>query len=393
MSTRTVRLDEVCDINPRMPKILADEDVVSFLPMAAVSEDGLINFEEQRAFREVKKGYTYFERGDVLLAKITPCFENGKATRTLSLKQAHGFGSTEFHVLRPLKSVDSSYLFHMIWNSKFRALGAGNMSGSAGQKRIPAEFLKRVEIPLPTLNEQRRIAAILDKADALRCKSKKVLGLADRFNEALYRQTFGDPVENPLGFRAATLGDLSVQMVYGPRFYNEKYSPTGTRIVRITDLAESGELDYQQMPRLDVSNDDLRNHQSTAGELLFARTGATVGKVALISAKDPISIPGAYFIRLRFPPNIIPTFAWHTLRSRPIQKLIAERSRQSAQQNFSGPALRRLPFIVPPIDLQKEFAIRVAAVSKLKAHGRNRMASSVKLVQDIQNRAFSGELQ
>src|SRR5882672_4670728 len=160
---QVARLDDVCEINPRMPKTLADDDVATFLPMAAVSEDGHIDFEEQREVREVKKGYTYFERGDVLVAKITPCFENGKATRTISLNTAVGFGSTEFHVLRAGKGIDRSYLFHMIWNSKFREVGAKNMTGSAGQRRVPADFLKRLEIPLPPLDKQRRIAAILDK--------------------------------------------------------------------------------------------------------------------------------------------------------------------------------------------------------------------------------------
>ncbi len=155
-----------------MPKGLSDEGVASFLPMAAVSEDGLIAFEEERPVREVRKGYTYFERGDVLVAKITPCFENGKATRTSALRKPFGFGSTEFHVLRAGNEIDPSYLFHMIWNSKFRTVGMNNMTGSAGQKRVPADFLKRLEIPLPPLPEQRRIAAILDKADALRRKRR-----------------------------------------------------------------------------------------------------------------------------------------------------------------------------------------------------------------------------
>lgn len=145
--------------------MLSDDDVASFLPMAAVSEDGHINFEEERTIRDVKKGYTFFERGDVLLAKITPCFENGKAARTTSLRNSFGFGSTEFHVIRASDEIDTSYLFHMLWNSRLRTIGANNMTGSAGQKRVPVDFLKRLEIPLPTIDEQRRIAAILDKAD------------------------------------------------------------------------------------------------------------------------------------------------------------------------------------------------------------------------------------
>src|SRR5262249_52376355 len=119
-----------------------------------------------------------------------------------------GFGSTEFHVLRAGKEIDRSYLFHMIWNSKFREAGAKNMTGSAGQKRVPADFLKRLEIPLPTLDKQRRIAAILDKADALRRKRKRAIGLLDSLTQSIFIEMFGDPVSNPKSFPWKTLGEI-----------------------------------------------------------------------------------------------------------------------------------------------------------------------------------------
>jgi type I restriction enzyme, S subunit len=191
---------------------------------------------------------------------------------------------------------------------------------------------------------------------------------------------------------STTLGELGVAMAYGPRFYNEEYSEDGIRIVRITDLSESGELDFDSMPRLKVSESDLRDHQSQPGELLFARTGATVGKVALISAADPPSIPGAYFIRLRFPKHIEPIFAWYTLRSATIQEIIAERSRQSAQQNFSGPGLRRLPFTIPALAQQHMFATRVGEIKRVKVGQCAQVAQLDALFSSLQSRAFSGQL-
>jgi type I restriction enzyme S subunit len=382
----------VCEINPRIPKSLSGDEIAAFLPMAAVSENGQIDFEEERPISEVRKGYTYFERGDVLVAKITPCFENGKAARTHSLARPIGFGSTEFHVLRAGEQIDPSYLFHLVWNSKFREVGASNMTGSAGQKRVPADFLKRLEIPLPPLDEQRRIAAILDKADTLRRNSRIALVLIDELGHAIYRSSFGDPVRNPLKMPTTTLGELNVEMVYGPRFYDEAYSSEGTRIVRITDLSEAGELNFDAMPKLKISDDELQSHRSRQGELLFARTGATVGKIALISKSDPVCIPGAYFIRLRFPDSVDPTFAWYTLRSAPVQKIIAERSRQSAQQNFSGPGLRRLPFVIPTAAEQAAFAAQIAKSQKSKAYYREQIAAFDSLFSSLQSRAFSGQL-
>jgi type I restriction enzyme S subunit len=137
------------------------------------------------------------------------------------------------------------------------------------------ENLRSLEISLPSLDEQRRIAAILDKAKKVRRKSQEALFLADQLGHALYRNSFGDPVSNLTRLPITTIGQLGVEMVYGPRFYNEEYSETGIRIVRITDLSESGELDFEAMPRLAVAESELRNHQSRPGELLFARTGAT----------------------------------------------------------------------------------------------------------------------
>src|SRR5687768_9657308 len=110
--------------------------------MASVSEEGRLVEHELRPIADVAKGYTSFVRGDVLMAKITPCMENGKAVYLRDLATKHGFGSTEFHVLRPRPSVDARFLFYLIWNPRFRAEASKHMTGSAGQKRVPAAFLK-----------------------------------------------------------------------------------------------------------------------------------------------------------------------------------------------------------------------------------------------------------
>jgi type I restriction enzyme S subunit len=233
---------------------------------------------------------------------------------------------------------------------------------------------------------------MLDQADDLCRNRQKACFRADDLAHAIYRKNFGDPVTNPLGYPKTTLGILGIEMEYGPRFYNEAYTEDGTRIVRITDLSENGDLNFDAMPKLAVSQIDLEKCKSQPGDLLFARTGATVGKLALISSDDPTCIPGAYFIRLRFPGAVDPRFAWYTLRSKSIQDIIFERSRQSAQQNFSGPALRRLPVIVPPLALQRTFAARVAEINRLKARHRDHLAKLDALFASLQHRAFRGEL-
>ncbi|MES0037001.1 restriction endonuclease subunit S [Mesorhizobium sp. M0046] len=250
----------------------------------------------------------------------------------------------------------------------------------------------RLEIPLPPLPEQRRIAAILDKANVLRRKRRHAIELLDSLTQSIFLEMFGDPVSNTRGWPSETLGTLGVQMTYGPRFYNEAYSEDGLRIVRITDLADNGTLNFAAMPRLAMPEGEVLAHRSRPGEILFARTGATVGKMALVTANDPPSIPGAYFIRMRFPDNVVPLFAWCALRTHSIQKIIFEGSRQSAQQNFSGPGLRRLPMIIPPKQAQLAFCDRVDRTGALRPANSEMSSKLNSLFTSLQSRAFSGEL-
>jgi type I restriction enzyme S subunit len=165
---KTVALDEVAEFNPRLPETLVADDRVSFVPMSAVSaETAGITHEETRTYAEVSKGYTPFVTGDVLVAKITPCFENGKIAQA-RLTQKAGFGSTEFHVVRarPTK-LDACYTLHFLRLGHVRLAGERRMTGSAGQRRVPENFLAKLEIPLPPPAEQRRIAEVLDRAEAL----------------------------------------------------------------------------------------------------------------------------------------------------------------------------------------------------------------------------------
>jgi type I restriction enzyme, S subunit len=135
---------------------------VIFLPMERVGTDGRLDCREKRPAAEVWNGLTYFRRGDVIIAKITPCFENGKGACLESLPTQIGFGSTEFHVLRPRSRISAQFLYLATTEPKFRKLGADNMTGTAGQKRVPTEFVKNCPIALPPRKEQDAIVRFLD---------------------------------------------------------------------------------------------------------------------------------------------------------------------------------------------------------------------------------------
>ena len=185
-----VPLHEICAINPRVDKNTIDiESVVSFVPMSAVeAETGKIDVSETRSFGAVRKGYTPFRKGDVLFAKITPCMDNGKMAVVPDLVSEYGFGSTEFHVLRPANSIDPRFLYHAVSDRAFRFHAEHNMTGAVGQKRVPATIVEQHEIGLPPTNEQRRIS---DRIEALFDEIDRGVGSLRDAKRAieLYRQS------------------------------------------------------------------------------------------------------------------------------------------------------------------------------------------------------------
>jgi len=153
----------VCDINPRTRVGLADSDLVSFVPMADVDEHlGRIIGGQSRPYGEVKKGFTPFQERDVLFAKITPCMQNGKAAIASGLIGGIGFGSTEFHVLRAGSDVTPEYLFVLVRLQSFRNHAMSAFTGSAGQQRVPTEFLRQFRLPVPTRTDLQKFSSAIN---------------------------------------------------------------------------------------------------------------------------------------------------------------------------------------------------------------------------------------
>jgi type I restriction enzyme S subunit len=163
---RLVTIGDVMEVNPRKPtKSPTSPNLeVSFVPMSAVSaEDGRIDTSIRKTIGDLDgKSYRYFEEGDLLVAKITPSMENGKAAVALGLINGVGFGSTEFHVLRPGPDVTAHFVLWYVLQRSFRADAARHMTGTAGQLRVPADYLRSRTIPLPPLDEQLRIVEMTE---------------------------------------------------------------------------------------------------------------------------------------------------------------------------------------------------------------------------------------
>ncbi|MXX14818.1 MAG: restriction endonuclease subunit S [Gemmatimonadetes bacterium] len=161
------RLKRVASLNPSKTEsrlFLTADTPVTFLPMERVGTDGKID-EEVVPASSVWNGFTYFRRSDVLVAKITPCFENGKGACLESLSTEVGFGSTEFHVLRAGASILAQFLYRLTTLAEFRHSGADEMIGAAGQQRVPQAFVANYPLALPPLAEQTAIVRYLDHTD------------------------------------------------------------------------------------------------------------------------------------------------------------------------------------------------------------------------------------
>lgn len=159
------RLKHVAKINPSIQEQIKKYDLndsVVFLAMENISVDGVINNIEQRAIKDVKSGYTSFAKNDVVIAKITPCFENGKGALLSDLNSEIGFGTTELIVLRPYNDILGQYLYFILRSDFVVKIGADFMTGSAGQKRIPTNFIENFRIGIPTINEQEIIVEALN---------------------------------------------------------------------------------------------------------------------------------------------------------------------------------------------------------------------------------------
>ena len=144
--------------------------------MQYISEKGDIKTDDLKTYNEVKKGFTYFAENDVVFAKITPCMENGKGAIAKNLRNGIGFGSTEFHVLRPNQNmITPEWLYFLMSFQQFRKDAESNMTGSAGQRRVPADFLKKYKVSIPPLSLQYEYKKFLQQLDKSKFRMKMCL--------------------------------------------------------------------------------------------------------------------------------------------------------------------------------------------------------------------------
>ena len=184
-------ISSIAQINPSIPKKLSNPDIdVSFLTMADVSENGKIINKQKRSLRDVRKGFTYFGEGDTLFAKITPCMENGKGALAKELSNGIGFGSTEFHIIRPLNKSDELYCYYLSRMTFFRKEAEKLMVGSAGQKRVQSNFFDYFTLQIPDELARYKFGETMNMLEKEKDKAIELRLLAKQIQKHLINQIF-----------------------------------------------------------------------------------------------------------------------------------------------------------------------------------------------------------
>lgn len=387
----SVSLEKVADINPSLPLAPESDDEVAFVPMSAVDEDSTDVIEcDARPYYEVRKGYTPFIRNDVLVAKITPCFENGKIALA-NLTRPVGFGSTEFHVVRPRKDVlDPRYLVHFLRQERIRTEGARRMTGSGGQRRVPSHFVAGLSIPLPPLPEQRRIAAILDQADELRAKRRSALAQLDALAQSIFVDMFGDPATNPKGWPVRSVEDVA-EIVSGatPRTDVPEYWEGDVSWVTPKELSGLEGIYIDRTERR-ITEAGLQSCAATvmpAGAVLFS-SRAPIGHTAICAA--PMATNQGFKSFVPRAGLLDEHFLLHWLRLR--REFLEGLGTGATFKEVSKAVVSRVRIVLPPMPMQKKFAQAATHVETLRKRGIASLRLVCEQFDTLQDRAFRGEL-
>jgi len=406
---KAAKLSDFAYVNPATDtKGAASDASVAFIPMAAVAEGGGWHATEHRPISDGRRGYTLFQRGDVIVAKITPCFENGKVALLSALETDFGLGSTEFHVLRAKPGHDPRFIYHWTRHPAFLRAGEASMTGSAGQRRVPAGFFERFEIPRIEVPSQAAIADILDalddailEADALIEKLRTVrVGLIDdlltrgvaddgspRVSSALVKTVVGP---RPATWKVANLGRFVVGAEYGTNL-SLGDSSMGIPVLRMNNI-QDGEFDLADLKHAPAHA--VERFRVQRDDVLFNRTNSWehVGKAAIWRHDEPGPAFASYLVRLHCGDELLPEFLHLWLNWAPVQRAIRQFATPGVQQvNINPTNLRRAIIAVPDtLDEQRAIIERVSGVSAAIEDHRRERAKLAALREGLRDDLLSG---
>lgn len=261
-------------------------------------------------------------------------------------------------------------------------------------KGITLDFLKHLEIPLPPLDEQKRIAAILDKADAIRRKRQQAIQLADDFLRSVFLDMFGDPVTNPKGWEVSTLGKLACSFQNGTGKSKQFYG-RGNKVANIGDLYEKPFFSPKKYSLLEVSEKEIQKYKLNRGDLLFVRSSVKREGVAFCSAydSDELCLFSSFMIRMSVDKEKVePKFLSIQLRVNSMRQQLIEASNTATITNINQEGLSKVRIIVPNIAAQQRFLLISEKVNELLERSDLSSISTNSCFNSLSQKAFAGEL-
>jgi type I restriction enzyme S subunit len=335
----------------------------------------------QNGTRLVPSGTLLFVVRGMSLAKE---FRVGVTSRPVAFNQ-------DLRALVPSADIDPIYLTHFLRGSQRAVLGMVDHA-SHGTTRLTSDRVEALPVPIPPLDEQRRIAEVLDRAEALRAKRRAALAQLDTLTQSIFLDLFGDPASNPKSWPVRKLEDLLTSVTYGT---SQKSSTNGCfPVLRMNNISRTGAMDLTDLKYMDLESKDHDRYLVKKGDVLFNRTNSAelVGKTALFREDQPMAYAG-YLIRLRTTRENDPEFVAAFLNTRYAKGMLRGMCKSIiGMANISATQNRAMAIFQPPLILQQDFAARVTAVGKLRRAYQASLAELDALFASLQHRAFRGEL-
>lgn len=293
------------------------------------------------------------------------------------------------HIKPNRNLLDASYLARILESPSVRQQ-ADKVARGIAQKTVTLSSLREFQIHLPPLEEQRRIAAILDKADALRRKRKRALELLDTLTQSIFLDMFGDPITNPRGWPVKPLAEYETFLTSGSRGWARYYSDSGRGFIRIQNL-RGGELSTDDMIYVEPPNDaEALRTTVKEGDVLISIT-ADLGRTAVVpKAMDGVAHINQHIALVRTA-GIDPAYLAMYLASAAGKSQFEALNRQGVKAGLNFDNIRELRILEPPVKLQKQFVARKRAVGSMADKLSIEIESLGRLFTSLQHRAFSGQ--
>jgi len=381
-------LGRVCPAAPIKRVDTRPEEDVWLLNLDQVeSQSGNILSKMRAPYSEAGNSTHWFDERHVLYSKLRPYLNK------VVLPDEQGLATTELVPLLPdPKRLNRKYLVYYLRSNQFVNWVNTQVAG-AKMPRVSMKVFWEHEIPLPPLPEQKRITAILDKADAIRRKRQQSIQLADDFLRAVFLDMFGDPVTNPKGWEDGTIRDLVTEAKYGS---SQKAHVTDGQfpILRMGNITYEGGWNFTDLKHVDLSEKDQPKYLLKKRDLVFNRTNSKelVGKTAVFESDDEMAIAG-YLIRVRTNDIGNPYYISAYLNSDHGKRTLQGMCKSIVgMANINAQELQNIQILLPPKTLQDDYEKLVVAVRKRVFKMNMFSNDSAELFSSLSQKAFAGKL-